>query len=147
MVCILLCLLTSSCSTIKDSLLMGVGSGAIGGATVGVLVGKKKKDALIGMAVGALLVGGASYFIHKGLENRDQRVRKETLLNLERFDVLAPQATLNNNNEAGPALTMPVVESRWINPQNKGKKLVEGHREWVISEDAKLIPTQKSNNE
>ena len=37
--------------------------------------------------LGAVVGGVASYIIHGSLESRDARVRKDMLMNLERFDV------------------------------------------------------------
>ena len=135
-----LSLIFSSCSTMKKSLVTGMTSGAVIGATSGVVVGKRKKDALAGMLIGGIVGGVASYFIHGGLEKRDKIIRKDTLLNLEKFDVSTPY---NNNGGGEHGLSMPTVESEWIETKVKGKKLIEGHRIWIISEDPKWLPNVK----
>ncbi len=77
------------CATTSKSLLMGVGTGAAVGTAAGVGFsshdrgGGAWKGALIGAGVGLV----SSYFIHNGMEKRDADVRRETLLNLERFGV------------------------------------------------------------
>ncbi|MGE4107380.1 MAG: hypothetical protein AB7F66_09215 [Bacteriovoracia bacterium] len=77
------------CATMSKSLLVGAGTGAAVGTAAGVgfsshdRSGGAWKGALIGGAVGLV----SSYFIHNGMEERDADVRRETLLNLERFGV------------------------------------------------------------
>ena len=136
----LLSFIFTGCSTMKNSIVTGLSAGAITGGTTGVIAGKKKKDALTGMLIGGLVGGVASYFIHNGLEKRDKIVRKDTLLNLEKFDIQAPYSF---NGETEHGLSMPTVDSQWIETQVKGKKLIEGHRMWIISEDPKWIPNVK----
>jgi hypothetical protein len=70
-------------------LILGAGTGAaIGGAAGSQLHGDSGENALKGAVIGAVVGGLASYIIHGSLESRDARVRKDTLLNLEKFDVL-----------------------------------------------------------
>ena len=89
LVCYLIGIQMSGCSTMSKSLLVGVGSGAAMGTAAGVGFssndrgGGAWKGALIGGAIGL----ASSYFIHNGLEQRDAEIRRETLLNLERFGV------------------------------------------------------------
>lgn len=77
------------CASMKGSLATGVVTGAAIGAGSGAGFasedrgGAALKGALIGGVVGLV----SSYFIHGALENRDADVRRETLLNLERFGV------------------------------------------------------------
>jgi len=129
-------ILASSCSTMKKSLLTGVTVGGVTGLATGVAVAKQKKhavtSALIGAAVGTL----TSYFIHKGLEKRDAMVRRDTLLKLDQFDISTPY----NLPVSAHGITMPVVESQWVDTKVQGKKLIEGHRIWLISDDPKWIP-------
>lgn len=79
----------SGCSTMSKSLLVGASTGAVLGTSAGVGFssndrgGGAWKGALIGGAIGL----ASSYFIHNGIEQRDADVRRETLLNLERFGV------------------------------------------------------------
>ena len=88
MACFLIALSVSGCATMSGSLLVGAGTGAAVGTASGVGFSNDKGDgawkgALIGGAVGLI----SSYFIHNGMEKRDADVRRDTLLNLERFGV------------------------------------------------------------
>ena len=136
-------LLTSSCSTLKESMITGIGTGAITGATAGIVGGTQKKHAVGGLLVGGLIGAVSSYFIFKGLEKRDQKIRRETLFNLEKFDVSVPHSLSNDYD--GPSLTMPIIEEQWVDSQIKDGRLIEKHRIWEISEDSKLVtPAKKS---
>lgn len=81
-------LLSSSCSSTRKSIALGVGTGAVSGATIGAMTNKDHaQGALLGLGIGALVGGIASYFIHGGLEDRDNETRKDTLFNLEKNGV------------------------------------------------------------
>ena len=69
--------------------------------------------------------------------------RRETLLNLDKFDVSTPQksGTVSIPAGGGHYLTKPVVDMEWIETQVLGDKLIEGHRVWKIIEKPKWIPT------
>ena len=64
-------------------------AGAVGGATFEVLTGAalsqkgQKNQAITGSLIGG---PGAGYLVHKKLEKRDERTRKELLFNLKNFD-------------------------------------------------------------
>lgn len=78
-----------ACSTMNGSLLTGTVTGAALGAASGAGFSTDDRDkaalngALIGGAIGLI----SSYFVHNGLEKRDAEVRRDTLLNLEKFGV------------------------------------------------------------
>jgi hypothetical protein len=73
----------------KDSLILGAGSGTvIGGIAGSQLKGDRGENAIKGAVIGGVVLGIATYFIHGSLESRDARVRKDTLLNLEKYDVM-----------------------------------------------------------
>ncbi|MCB9092884.1 MAG: hypothetical protein H6621_00120 [Halobacteriovoraceae bacterium] len=135
--------LVTGCATMRDSVLTGMGTGAALGAANGAALSSdnRNKGALTGALVGVAVGGIASYFIHNGLEKRDARIRRDTLFNLEKFNVSGPQGM---SIDGGHGLTMPVVESQWVDTQVQGKKLVEGHRVWVISEEPQWVPAKKS---
>ena len=138
-------ILTTGCSTMKESLTIGIGTGMATGAVAGSTMNKDRgKGALQGALIGGAISGIASYFIHKGLDRRDQKTRRETLFNLDKFGVDYPKNYSTGNN---PGLSMPVVESQWVDTQVKGKKLVEGHRVWIISEEPQWIPNQQLKKE
>lgn len=133
---------TTGCSTMRDSLVVGTTSGAAAGAIAGASMNKqaRRKGALQGALVGGAISAVASYFIHKGLEKRDNKVRRKTLFNLDKFGVDYPQ---NFSQDYSPTISKPVVESQWIDTQVKGKKLIEGHRVWIISEEPQWLPSSK----
>lgn len=114
----------------KDSITLGVVSGAATGAASASMFSHtdKGEKALSGAAVGALVGGIASYFIHGSLEKRDANVRRKTLFNLENFGV----TERNSNSEGSPYLSKPQVEEVWVNPKVKGSSYIEGHKEWRI---------------
>lgn len=85
-------LLLVGCSSVHRSLAVGIGSGLVLGAANGAIIQSEHRghmmiqSALIGGALGGLV----SYFVHNGVEKRDDRIRRETLFNLEKFNVLTP---------------------------------------------------------
>ncbi len=48
------------------------------------------KGALKGVLFGAAIGAASSYLIHKALQKRDSKTRRQTLLNLDKFSVSAP---------------------------------------------------------
>lgn len=81
-------LLSTSCSSTRKSIALGLGTGAASGAAIGAMSSRNhSQGALTGLALGAIVGGIASYFIHGGLEERDKDTRKETLFNLEKHGV------------------------------------------------------------
>jgi len=93
-----LVLILTGCSTLKDSLILGAGAGAVtGGIIGGQLGGDRGENAIKGAVIGGVVGGLASYLIHGQLGSRDARVRKETLLNLEKYDVLGREFVSGSN--------------------------------------------------
>lgn len=139
-------LFLSSCASMSDSLIVGIGSGAVAGAAI---AHNGQGDSGTGAAVGAAIGGLSAYLIHKGIEKREEKIRRETLLNLEKFDVSKPPKTGTVSIPAGGGhyLTKPVVDMEWIETQVQGDKLVEGHRVWRIIEKPKWIPTDDAGDE
>ena len=119
------------CATMKESLMLGVGTGAVTGAAAGLVVGKEKSQAaLTGAAIGALVGGVASYFIHDGIESRDAKVRRETLFNLEKFSVLRPASL--EKAEDDYIVDQSKVETQCFDTEVHGSKLIEAHCESAI---------------
>lgn len=137
----------SSCASMRDSLLIGVGSGAVSGAVVGAASTKdtKGKSAFAGAAVGALVGGVATYFVHKGLDKRDNSTRKETLFGLEKFGVTGVPRGMSST----PSVSFRVIEEQTIETHRQGNKVIEGHRIWVLSDDSGvfLSPSSGSSKE
>lgn len=136
----------SSCATMSDSLILGVGSGAAVGAAYS---SQTNSDAGTGAAIGAAIGGITAYFTHHAVAKREERIRRETLLNLEKFNVSAPQRSesISVPTGGGHFLTRPVVDMDWVDTQVQGDKLIEGHRVWKIIEKPKWIPSADSKKE
>lgn len=83
-------LLLTGCSTTSKSTLLGMSVGASTGAIAGATMAKDKKGALMGALVLGLIGGATGWFTHNSLLNRDDRVRRDTIFNLEKFDVQMP---------------------------------------------------------
>ena len=142
-VCIFLLGFFSGCASLKDSMTIGFGTGAVAGATAGMLSGgddHKSKRMITGALVGSAVGGLVGYFIHGALEKRDDRTRRDTLFNLDKF---GSDASGGLSGDTPAALSAPVVEAQWVETQVQGKKLVEGHKVWVISEDPQWVPRGK----
>lgn len=142
--------LLSGCSTMSNSIMLGVGSGAAVGAIAGNQSGGGSDRASSGAAIGAAVGALSAYLIHKGLEKRDEKLRRETLLNLERYDVSAPSRSLPSSAYpagGGHLLTKPSVDVEWIETKVDGDKLIEGHRVWRIIEKPKWIPGEDNKDE
>ena len=136
-------ILLSGCSTPSDSIILGSLSGAGAGAAIGSIGEGQSERTFTGAAIGAAVGGLGAFLIHKGLEKREDRLRRETLLNLEKYEVSVPQGALNSVSIPagdGHALTRPVVDVQWIETNIEGDKLIEGHRIWRITEKSKWLP-------
>lgn len=128
-----------------ESLLLGLSTGAVGGAVISnQSEGANSEKVGTGAAIGAAVGGLSAYYIHKSIERRDERLRRETLLNLEKYDVSAPQrlSPVAPGRGGGHGLTKPVVDMEWIETKVEGDRLVEGHKVWRIIEKPKWIPSE-----
>ena len=63
-----------SCSTMKDSLITGIGTGAAVGVASGSMSGAKNNNQakLTGGLVGAVIGGVSSYFLHKNRKKNEE---------------------------------------------------------------------------
>lgn len=89
------------CATLKDSLILGAGTGLVVGGIAGNQGdGDRSENVLTGAVIGGVVGGLTSYLIHGSLESRDSRVRKDTILNLEKFDVMGRDTATNPGNKS-----------------------------------------------
>ena len=118
---------------------LGVAIGTVTGATSLALIShetKKDKGAFIGALSGAVVGGVASYFIHKGLQKRDAKIRKATLFNLDKYGTSSLPYRHKSLPEVVPGITFPVEVEDYIPTYRKGNQVVEGHRVWTLSNNA-----------
>ena len=136
------------CASMKQSLIAGAATGAVTGLVLGPVVDRSGSDAKLGGAlIGAAVGGIAAYFIHSGMEDRDARIRKETLFNLDKFNVSRPTSGM----ESEYGIAAPNIETECFDTEVRGNKLVQAHcesriigsPEWVKSQSRK----KKSNGE
>lgn len=86
----------------RESLVLGAGSGAVmGGIVGGQSPGDKGENTIKGAVLGGVALGLASYWIHGALERRDANVRRETLMNLEHYDVMGFEGLKTRPRENG----------------------------------------------
>ena len=133
--------LAIGCASIQRSIVLGTVTGSVAGAMSGAYWGIENREryALQAALYTGIAGGLAGYFIHEHLGERDERIRQETLFNLEKFGIGESSKSYSTD---GPVLMAPKVETRWIETQAEGKKLIEGHRVWVITEDPQWISNQ-----
>lgn len=111
-------MILNGCASLKDSLILGASSGAVVGGAIGNQNSSDRSEGTIkGAVIGGVVGGLASYLIHGSLEKRDANVRRETLMNLERYEVLgvdglaAPQAS---ERVSGKCFTTREVDGRLV---------------------------------
>lgn len=133
------------CTTMKESLLLGGVSGAATGAAINNSVDRDNPNAATNGALAGVVVGlAASYFIHEGLEKRDSRVRRETLLNLDKFNVSHPAV---QESDEDFYVTAPKVETQCFDSDVRGNKLIEAHCESVIVDRPEWVKRSKKGNQ
>ncbi len=109
----------AGCSTLRDSLILGAGTGAlVGGVAGNQLDGDHGENTIKGAVIGGVVGGLTSYLIHGSMESRDARVRKETLLNLEKYDVLGRDPILkqdeSRSKQSDKCFTTQEVDGRLV---------------------------------
>ena len=75
----------SSCASTTQSTLLGASIGASTGAITGGITKKDHKGSLLGALFFGLMGGLSGYWGHKALEKRDEKVRKESVFQLENY--------------------------------------------------------------
>ncbi len=79
----------AGCASLKESLILGASSGAaVGGIAGAQAPGDQSENTIKGAVLGGVIGGLFSYILHGSLEKRDANVRRETLMNLEHFEVM-----------------------------------------------------------
>jgi len=103
-----------------DTLELGAGSGVVAGGLVGNLSSPRDRmeGTIKGAVIGGVLAGITSYIIFGALERRDDHVRRETLMNLEHYEVLGTESVTVPNTgsgeKAGKCLTVREVDGRKV---------------------------------
>lgn len=112
----------SSCTTMRDSILLGMGTGAAAGAGFGAAVGQAEhnevRSGLVGALTGAIFGGVIGFLEHK------EKVAKESV------------RTIPGDNGAPPSLTKPVVRRVWVDDKVEGEKLVRGHWLYILEKNS-----------
>lgn len=105
----------NGCASLRDSLILGAGTGAVvGGITGSQISGERSENAIKGAVIGGVAAGLLSYVIHESLEKRDANVRRETLMNLEHYDVLGFDGVnaKSGSDRSGKCFTTQEVDGR-----------------------------------
>ncbi len=132
------------CASMKQSLVAGAAAGAVTGLVLGPVVDRSGSDAKLGGAlIGAAVGGIAAYFIHDGIENRDARIRKETLFNLDKFNVSRPTSGM----ESEYGIAAPNIETECFDTEVRGTKLVQAHCESRIIGAPEWVKSKKKKSE
>jgi len=123
---IIVSLYLCSCSTLKDSLLLGGGIGATAGGVAGNFIGSNNGNPTTGTIVGAgsgLLLGALiGYSAYKSGQKPP------------------PNTTSSPNSDSKtPSLSSPVVRKIWVPSKIENNKFIEGHFEFVIERQSVWI--------
>ena len=88
----------SGCASTKKSVLTGIGVGATTGGITGAVINQRNKErwALSGVFIGVAIGGLGSYMIHHSLQERDEKIKKETLLTVESIVIGKPSKDVLN---------------------------------------------------
>ena len=125
--------LGTGCSTMKESMLTGMGVGAVTGAVASSRSGNGGGMAVVtGSMIGAAIGGIGGHIVHGSLEKRDAKVRKKTLLNLDKFSVSKPLTPPKKKGGHDFKLSSPDVDKECFDWEVRGKRLVEKHCVWTI---------------
>ncbi len=137
-------IITMGCTTMKESLLLGTVAGSATGAAISNTADRDNPNAVTNGALAGAIIGlAASYFIHDGLEKRDSRVRRETLLNLDKFNVSHPSI---QESDEDFYVTPPKIETQCFDSDVRGNKLIEAHCESVIVDRPEWIKRSKKGS-
>jgi hypothetical protein len=124
----------TSCATQNKSLALGGAVGFGTGAIIGGIADPGKdgqyrtRNIIIGSAIGGMAGMATGAFIHSNMEDKKRNA----------YEQGKTDAT-NKLKESGsmPNLKNPKVEARWIEAKAIGNRYVDGHFEYVITEQAR----------
>lgn len=129
---LLLGILAGGCSTQGKSTGLGAGLGAGLGMGIGAIADPnaegeyRTRNVIIGGALGGIIGAATGSAIYTSQE----KARAEGI-KTGQFTNVTPTPG------SQPLLSLPKVESRWVEPKVVGNRFVEGHFEYVIIEPAK----------
>ncbi|MGK5085739.1 YMGG-like glycine zipper-containing protein [Bdellovibrionota bacterium FG-1] len=113
---IALVLLTSSCATAPQSILLGASSGAVVGGAAGLAIRHNATGTAIGAATGALAGGLIGWLLH--------------------HDKPSGQSSNPQDAEKYPFLTRPEVRTLWVPDSVEGNRYIERHRVFIIDKNS-----------
>lgn len=127
----------SGCASSGKATLLGAGTGAVAGATIGNVVnpGRGGKDRIrnvfIGATIGSMVGAGIGYAAHEGVE-KEKRTAFERGKDAQKKE---PQSLTGSPEE--PTLIPARVEARWVEEQVRGSVYIPAHFEYRIVEPAR----------
>ncbi len=123
------------CSSIEKTSLLGLTvGGGIGAIADQGLNENTNKDSMIKNSIIGAVVGlGVGYLLHTVIDNREDKVRKETLFNLEAYGIDQDFKPVIDS-EYGNFVTSPYVKEDYIDTHttDDGRVLIQGHKRWVL---------------
>lgn len=126
---------TIGCSSIEKTSLLGLTvGGGIGAIADQGLNENTNKDSMIKNSIIGAVVGlGVGYLLHTFIDNREDKVRKETLFNLEAHGIDQDFKPVVDS-EYGNFVTSPYVKEDYIDTHttDDGRVLIQGHKRWVL---------------
>ena len=123
------------CASIERTSLLGVGSGAVVGglAASSMATSDHQKRTTNGAVAGAVLGGLTAYIIHRVIDRKESRVRRETLFNLESHGITTGFDGVDikkfNTFVSSPQVREDYVETH---TEDDGRVLIQGHKRWKI---------------
>lgn len=117
------------------STLVGIGVGAgVGALSTSFVTGKGRSAMVVrGAKVGGLLGGVGAYALHRVVTQREERVRRETLFNLESHGISTGFDGVDLE-KFNMFMTSPEVREDYVETHTTedGRKLIQGHKTWTI---------------
>lgn len=126
---------TVGCSSIEKTSLLGltVGGGVGAIADQGLNENTNKGSMIKNSVIGAVVGLSVGYLLHTFIDNREDKVRKETLFNLEAHGIDQDFKPVIDS-EYGNFVTSPYVKEDYIDTHttDDGRVLIQGHKRWVL---------------